>query len=327
MGMTLRSNKPCTRGAKRTRVEGDVRRRTQLPNGVSAHMIRTTPGDLIAVKHKRRYYYAVVLTRQIMLGGQLVFALYHSSKSLEDSEQVLKHGLKGFHCIIDFIFAQRAGSLRRISKVSIEKIDTVKYFRQDGPSYGLRGTWAIWDRDSNLVKTSDSLTEKEWRYPLDVCSRHESMCEQIDARWKPQDDKAKVASVAKGRVRINKHWSVTVPERMSRWNGPSEGIQIWRPRLTVTLSMWKKPGSAATSLKRIRQMANGRDIVAERASGETTLITYGRQYEAEDKPLRAFTCFGVNARDRSVAVVQVYFELVKDTAVAKGICASLTHRP
>lgn len=290
-------------------------------------MIRTTPGDLIAVKYKRRHYYAVILTRQIMLGGQLVFALYHSSKSLEDAEQVLKHGLKGFHCIIDFIFAQRAGTLRRISKVSIEKIDTVKYFRQDGPSYGLRGTWAIWDRDSNLVKTSDSLTEKEWRYPLDVCSRHESMCEQIDARWKPEDDKAKVASVAKGRVRINKHWSVTVPERMNRWNGPSEDIQIWRPRLTVTLSMWKKPGSPAANLKRIREMDRGRGIVAQSTRGETTLITYGEEHEDEDKPLTAFTCFGVDMRDRSVAVVIVYFERIKDLAAARAICASLTYRP
>jgi hypothetical protein len=290
-------------------------------------MIRTAPGDLIAVKHKGRHYYAVVLTRQIMLGGQLVFALYHSSKSLEDAEQVLKHGLKGFHCIIDFIFAQRAGSLRRISKVSIEKIDTVKYFIQDRPDYGLRGTWAIWDRDLNLVKTSDSLTEKEWRYPLQVQSDHESMCEQIDARWKPQDDKAKVASVAKGRVRINKHWSVTIPERMNRWDGPSEDIQIWRPRLTVTLSMWKKPGSPATNLKRIRESAHERDIVAQSARGGTTLITYGTEHEDEDKPLRAFTCFGVNARDRSVAVVSVYFELVKDIAVARAICMSLTYRP
>jgi hypothetical protein len=291
-------------------------------------MIRTTPGDLIAIKHKRRYYYAVVLTRQIMAGGQLVFALYHSSKSLEDAEQILEDGLKGFHCIIDFIFAQRAKAVHRISKISVEAIDNVKYFRQDGPNYGLRGTWAIWDRDFDLVKTTDSLTEKEWRYPVQVRSDHESMCEQIDARWKPQDDKAKLASVAKGRVRINKHWSVTIPERMNRWDDPSEGIQIWRSRLTVTLSMWDKPGSAATSLKRIREMVNGKEeIVAERVSGETTSLTYGTEYEDEGKPLRALTCFGVNARDRSVAVVQVYFERLKDIAMARGICASLAHRP
>lgn len=290
-------------------------------------MIRATPGDLIAVKHKRRYYYAVVLTRQIMAGGQLVFALYHSSKSLEDAEQVLKHGLKGFHCIIDFIFAQRAGSLHRISKVSTEKIDTVKYFRQGSPDYGLRGTWAIWDRDFDLVKTTDSLTEKEWRYPIQVRSDHTSMCKQIDARWKPEDDKAKVASVAKGRVRINKHWSVAIPERMNRWNGPSEQIQIWRPRLTITLTMWSKPGSAANSLSRIRRMGDETDIVAQSARGGTTSITYRSEHEDEGKPLREFTCFGVNAHDRSVAVVIVSFERTKDTAVAKAICASLTHRP
>ncbi len=56
-------------------------------------MIRTThlPAIWIAVKHKHRHYYAVVLTgRQIMCGGQLVFALYHTSKRWRMPEQVSK---------------------------------------------------------------------------------------------------------------------------------------------------------------------------------------------------------------------------------------------
>ena len=70
-----------------------------------------------------------------------------------------------------------------------------------------------------------------------------------------------------------------------------------------------------------------RRIFRSGARGETTLITYGEEHEDEDNPLRALTCFGVDMRDRSVAVVIVYFERAKDLAVARAICASLTYRP
>lgn len=126
-----------------------------------------------------------------MAGGQLFYAFYYTSEALASAEILLSDQPQGFHRIVDFIAAKRSGSLTRIAaKVPAAHLDSVQFFRQDGPSFGLDRTWAIWDREGSLVRQPVELTIEEWSYPIFACSLHNSMCEQIDQRWHPSLDGA-----------------------------------------------------------------------------------------------------------------------------------------
>lgn len=153
-------------------------------------MIRIRPGDLLAIKEGDRYYYCLVLSRQIMGGGQLVHAFYFTSESLVPADELLTKNPQGFHRITDFIACNRSGSLARIAaRVPTDAFDGVDLFRQDSPSYGRDGTWAIWNRESQVVREPVELTAEEWGYPIFLCSLHHSMCHQIDRRWHPSHDR------------------------------------------------------------------------------------------------------------------------------------------
>ncbi|WP_142126306.1 hypothetical protein [Pseudoxanthomonas sp. 3HH-4] len=154
-------------------------------------MIQIRPFDLLAINENGRYYYCLALSDQIMAGGQLVYAFYYTSESVVTAGVLLSDHPQGFHRIVDFIAAKRSGSLTRIAaKVTATHLDNVQFFRQDGPTFGLDRTWAIWDREGSLVRRPVELTVDEWSYPIFVCSLHSSMCEQIDQRWHPSHDRA-----------------------------------------------------------------------------------------------------------------------------------------
>jgi hypothetical protein len=146
-------------------------------------VIQVRPRDLIALKERDRYYYFVVLTKQIMLGGHLVFAFHRvSAEPLPASSVLPSKASDGFHCITDFIAAKRTGSIARLaSNVDVAKFDTVTLLRQDSPNFGRDNTWAIWDRHGNLVSCPASLTPEEMSYPVFVCSLHHRACDTIDA--------------------------------------------------------------------------------------------------------------------------------------------------
>ena len=153
-------------------------------------MMQSRPRDLFAIQENGRYYYCLVLSKQIMAGGQLVYAFYFTSESLATANELLNDHSDGFHCVTDLIAAKREGTLVKISSnVQVDRFDNVAYFRQDGPNFGPDRTWAIWDRDGNLARRPTELTDEEWSYPVFVCSLHHSMCEQIDNKWHPKHDR------------------------------------------------------------------------------------------------------------------------------------------
>ena len=154
-------------------------------------MIQVRPFDLLAISENDRYYYCLTLSKQIMAGGQLVYAFYYTSESVASADVLLRDHPQGFHRITDFIAARRSDSLTRIAaNVTAPHLDNVQFFRQDGPNFGHDRTWAIWDREGSLIRRPVELTIEEWSYPLLVCSLHHSMCEQIDQRWHPSHDRA-----------------------------------------------------------------------------------------------------------------------------------------
>ena len=153
-------------------------------------MIQVRPFDLLAINENGRFYYCLALSKQIMGGGQLVYAFYYTSESLTSAEELLGSHSQGFHRITDFIAAKRSNSLARIAtKVSAAHLDNVQFFRQNAPNFGDDRTWAIWDREGRLVSRPTELTDDQWSYPVFVCSLHYSMCEQIDQLWHPSHDR------------------------------------------------------------------------------------------------------------------------------------------
>ena len=153
-------------------------------------MIHPKPQDLIAIQYGGKYYHAIVLSKIIFGGGQLLFALYSVTEDIATPDAVLKTPLDGFHCIIDLLYAKQDNRIHRIArKISIGELDSFKYFRQSSPSYGHPSTWAIWDRSFNVVKTPEALTDAEWSYPLAACSGSGFMCKKVDERWKPEHDR------------------------------------------------------------------------------------------------------------------------------------------
>lgn len=94
-------------------------------------MIRLAPGDLIAIKHEQRHYYALVLNKISLFGGNLVFAFYETSPDLLTKSQIFENPGQGFFEIVDFIWAKRENRISRIaSKISIENyLSQITYYK------------------------------------------------------------------------------------------------------------------------------------------------------------------------------------------------------
>ena len=70
-------------------------------------MIRISPGDLVGVRANDRYYYALVLDRVRLFGGNWVFVFHRSSEDLLNAVDVLTGPVSGFNAFVDFIWAKR----------------------------------------------------------------------------------------------------------------------------------------------------------------------------------------------------------------------------
>lgn len=153
-------------------------------------MIQISPGDLIAIEHERRFFYAIVLTRIFMFGGQVVYAFHRTTTDLETAERFLQGKGDGFHFIADFIDAKYKSAIYRLArKLPIVDLNAFKFFRQGEQSYGLDKTWAIWDRAPHVVQTPTSLTDEQWACPILRTVSYREMCECIDRKWKPEHDR------------------------------------------------------------------------------------------------------------------------------------------
>lgn len=154
-------------------------------------MIQIRPGDLVAIEHGGRFYYAIVLSKLFMVGAQLVYAFHRTTQTLETCQSVLSSDSEGFHYLVDFVIAKRRGCIHRIARnLSTADLTSFRYYRQDGPTYGLNRTWAIWDREAKLVSTPAELTDEQWSYPVLKACQYGRLCQAIDGRWKPEHDRA-----------------------------------------------------------------------------------------------------------------------------------------
>ena len=152
-------------------------------------MIRVNPGDLIAVTLNDRYYYAVMLDRIRLFGGNWAFAFHRTSGRLLSSAELLGGPQAGFHAFVDFIWAKREGRITIIArKIDIKPYDHVQYLRSAHAIKGTAERWFIYDREFREVKQTSELTEAEKRAPLEQRIDDTIMAERIDRRWTPDKD-------------------------------------------------------------------------------------------------------------------------------------------
>lgn len=75
-------------------------------------MVRITRGDLFAIRGgNERYYYALILDKIGLFGGNGSFAFHRTSPQMLASKELLLPNESGFHAFIDFIFAKREDRL------------------------------------------------------------------------------------------------------------------------------------------------------------------------------------------------------------------------
>src|SRR5712691_6214107 len=76
---------------------GPPRPAAQSDVGPTRAMIQISPGDLIAVATEGRYYYALVLDRVRLFGGNWVFVFHRSSQNILDAADLLDGPRTGYH--------------------------------------------------------------------------------------------------------------------------------------------------------------------------------------------------------------------------------------
>lgn len=152
-------------------------------------MIQIAPGDLVAVEAGGRYYYALILDRVRLFGGNWVFVFHASSDRVLSAAEILAGAPLGFHAFVDFIWAKRENRLTRIAR----KLDATAF---QGPGR-LRGThaikekaqqWFIYDMDGKLLKRVSRLTAEEATYPNYSRIDDTIMIDLANTRWRPETD-------------------------------------------------------------------------------------------------------------------------------------------
>jgi hypothetical protein len=152
-------------------------------------MIQISPGDLVAVAADGRYFYALILHRVGLFGGNWTFVFHRSSQNILDAVDLLNGPKNGYHAFVDFIWAKRDGRLSRVAR----KVDT-------GPFAGpgrLKGThalkekaqlWFIYDMAFKELKRVSRLTAEEAKYPERARIDDVIMVQMVNAGWTPEKD-------------------------------------------------------------------------------------------------------------------------------------------
>lgn len=152
-------------------------------------VIQIRPGDLIAVSASSKFYYALILDRIRLFGGNWTFVFHRTSAEPLAVEEILAGPREGFHAFVDFIWAKREGRITRIARA----VDTTAF---QGPGF-LKATnahrekatlWFISDMAFREVRRVEQLTPEERRYPLQSRIDDILMVRDVDRRWVPEKD-------------------------------------------------------------------------------------------------------------------------------------------
>lgn len=153
-------------------------------------MTRIYPGDLLRIAANGRFYYAIILDKIRLFGGQLCYVLYRTSETPKEAEEAMGEPLEGFYEIVDFIWAKREDRVARIAtKLDVDALNRgVRFFKSTHAIKEKAKDWWIYDREGRELRRVQTLTEEEKCYPLHHRIDDTLMVGLVDKRWSPEQD-------------------------------------------------------------------------------------------------------------------------------------------
>jgi hypothetical protein len=79
------------------------------------YMIRQQVGDLLEIEFEGNWFYLIIITKIVMLGGNIVFAFHNNGQRMD--RKSLMQIRSGFNICTDLLWPKRKGWVRRIGKV------------------------------------------------------------------------------------------------------------------------------------------------------------------------------------------------------------------
>lgn len=150
-------------------------------------MIKIKPGDVIAFERKGRYYYAVIITKVILFGGNLVHAFHLATDKLLSQEELLLQNPTGFNSIVDFISAKRENRIMKLGTIeNILPFRKYKHFKKQSVN---KKFWFIEDvQDGQIIelRKTEKLTEEEMGYPYLATIPEGWLVDYIETKWSPE---------------------------------------------------------------------------------------------------------------------------------------------
>jgi hypothetical protein len=152
-------------------------------------MIQLKPRDLVAISANSKYYYALLLDRIRLFGGNWTFVYHRTSAELLTPGEVLGGSRSGFHAFVDFIWAKREGRATRLCRgVSTEEFEGPGFVKQTNAHRDKATLWFISDMTFHEVKRVEQLSDAEKRYPLQSRIDDILMVRYVDRGWTPEQD-------------------------------------------------------------------------------------------------------------------------------------------
>jgi hypothetical protein len=153
-------------------------------------MISIAPGDLISVERENRYYYAFILDKIQLFGGNLVYVFHRTSDTPLACDEVVDDTLSGFYAFVDLIYAKRQKRVRRLGgRPDLGKrLPRIIGFKRTMTLKGKAKLWILSDLNLKETERVECLTEEQKRLPLEVVYTDLHMARLAAARWSPEQD-------------------------------------------------------------------------------------------------------------------------------------------
>jgi hypothetical protein len=152
-------------------------------------MIQIRADDLIAVAASGKYYYALVLDRIRLFGGNWTFVFHKTSSEPLAADQILNTPHEGFHAFVDFIWSKREKRVSRIARnVDVERFRGPSFLKQSNTLKGKATLWFISDMTLKEIRRTTRLSKAERTYPLKRRIDDIIMVSAVEAKWKPEHD-------------------------------------------------------------------------------------------------------------------------------------------
>lgn len=152
-------------------------------------MIQISPGDLIAIAYQSNYYYALILDKIRLFGGNWVYVFHLKTEEPISAEDILSQKRPGFHAYVDFIRAKRDNRIIRLQrKIDVDLYPGPGYLKSAFTHQRKADQWYIYDMEFQIVKRVKRLRRKEKKYPNFARIDDSIMAKMVDENWLPEKD-------------------------------------------------------------------------------------------------------------------------------------------